>query len=60
MRRVGMSAEEFRRLGAECLRLAQLANNEADKLALIHMAEHYRRLAHRVESEKRDPIEKAC
>jgi hypothetical protein len=53
-----MGAEEFRRRGAECLRLAQLANNEADKLALLHMAEHYRRLAHQVETDRRDPSDK--
>jgi hypothetical protein len=47
-----MKADEFRRLAAECLRLAQLAKERADKLLLLQMAESYRQIAERSECEK--------
>ena len=39
------SIERYRRFAAECLKLAQSASNEGDKVLLLHMAETWRRLA---------------
>ena len=44
-------AEEYRQSAAECVRMAQHATNEADKLSLLQMAEIWRELANRLEEE---------
>jgi hypothetical protein len=49
-----MSPEECRRNGAECLRLAQLVTNPADKMLLLHLADAWRRLAERAEFQSAD------
>jgi hypothetical protein len=49
-----MKPEECRRNGAECLKLAQSAANPADKMVLLHLADAWRRLAERIESEPAD------
>ena len=49
-----MSPEECRCNGAECLKLAQLVANPADKMLLLHLADAWRRLAERAEFQPAD------
>jgi hypothetical protein len=49
-----MKPDQCRRSGAECLKLAQLVANPADKMLLLHLADAWRRLAERIESESTD------
>jgi hypothetical protein len=53
-----MKAEQYGRCGAECLRLAQLTTGDADKVLLLHMADAWRRLAERIESQSADRDER--
>jgi hypothetical protein len=46
-----MSPEECRRNGAECLMLAQSVTNPSDKMLLLHLADAWRHLAERIESQ---------
>jgi hypothetical protein len=46
-----MKPDQYRLYGAECLRLSKLASNESDRLLLLHMADAWRRLAERNESQ---------
>jgi len=43
--------ERYRRYSAKCLSLARLAQNDADRAVLLHMAEAWRQLAERMERE---------
>jgi hypothetical protein len=50
------SAEDYRRNASECVRLAQNAQNPADKALLLKMAETWLRLAEQAEGrESKDP-----
>jgi hypothetical protein len=49
-----VTPEQYRLNGAECLRLARLVANPADKMLLLHLADAWRRLAERTESEPPD------
>jgi hypothetical protein len=46
-----MKPDRYRLYGAECLRLAKLASNVGDRLLLLHMADAWRRLAERSETQ---------
>jgi hypothetical protein len=46
-----MGSDQDRLYGADCLRLAKLVSNESDRLLLLHMADAWRRLAERSESQ---------
>jgi hypothetical protein len=49
-------AHEYRRHAAECVGVARLINNPADKAMLLDMAQKWRSLAEREEAqEKREP-----
>jgi hypothetical protein len=54
-----MSSEQYRQHAAICLRLAQLATDERDKIMLLHMADAWRRLAGRIESGSADRDERS-
>jgi hypothetical protein len=41
--------DEYRRLAAECLRVAQASNNPNDKALLLEMAQKWRELAKKIE-----------
>jgi hypothetical protein len=43
-------AERYRGYAAECVRLAQLSGNPADKALLVEMAENWVRMAERAEA----------
>jgi hypothetical protein len=43
--------EQCRLSGAECLMLAQSVTNDTDRVLLLHMADAWRRLAERIESQ---------
>jgi hypothetical protein len=43
-------AERYRGYAAECVRLAQLSSNPADKALLVEMAENWIRMAERAEA----------
>ena len=43
--------EDYRRYAAECLRLAQQFRNQAEAALLLKMAERWRELAERAESD---------
>jgi hypothetical protein len=45
-----VTPEQCRLNGAECLKLAQVVANPADKMLLLHLADAWRRLAERFES----------
>jgi len=49
-----MSAERCRQLAADCLRLAVLTNEPAEKALLLEMAERWRLLAGQMESRQSD------
>jgi hypothetical protein len=51
-------AGEYRRYAAECLRMANSKDDVGEKAVLLQMAEHWRELAERVETEKREPAER--
>jgi hypothetical protein len=42
-------AEDYRRYGAECLRIAQTISSPAEKSVLLQMAEIWQRLASQIE-----------
>ena len=44
-------AEEYRRYAAECIRVAQHAQNPLDKALLLEMAQKWRALAEKMELE---------
>jgi hypothetical protein len=46
-------AEEYRQYAAECIRVAQQMQNPADKTMLLDMAQKWRALAAKAESEQR-------
>jgi hypothetical protein len=46
-----MRPEQCRRHGAECLKLAQSVTNDVDRVLLLLMADAWRRLAERIESQ---------
>jgi len=43
-------AERYRGYAAECVRLAQLSSNPADKALLVEMADNWIRMAERAEA----------
>jgi hypothetical protein len=45
-------AEEYRQYAAECIRVAQQMQNPADKTMLLDMAQKWRALAAKAESEQ--------
>jgi hypothetical protein len=45
-------AEDYRRYASECLRIAQTISGDAEKRALLQMAETWRRLSSEIESRK--------
>ena len=47
-------ADEYRRHAAECLRVAQRVTNPNDKALLIQMAENWRELAEKFETNGED------
>lgn len=49
------AGERYRRYAAECLKLAQEADAEADNILLREMAETWRALADRLQAPMRDP-----
>jgi hypothetical protein len=48
-------AGQYRRYAAECLRLANSSDDLREKALLLQMAEQWRQLAQRDETEKREP-----
>jgi hypothetical protein len=44
-------AHEYRRYAADCVRVARLINNPADKAMLLDMAQKWRSLAEREEAQ---------
>jgi hypothetical protein len=47
-----VTSEQCRLNGAECLKLAQVAANPAGKMLLLHLADAWRRLAERIETDR--------
>jgi hypothetical protein len=47
-------ADQYRRHAAECVRLAQLINDPAEKALLLQMAETWKRVAERAEAREDD------
>jgi hypothetical protein len=43
-------AQRYLSYAAECVRLAQLSTSPTDKVLLLQMAEHWKRLAERAEA----------
>jgi hypothetical protein len=48
-----MSSDRCRQLAADCLKLAQLANEPSEKALLLEMAERWRLLAEQFEARQR-------
>jgi hypothetical protein len=44
-------SEEYRRLAADCVRIAQQTENQETKALLLHMAEKWRELAERADNQ---------
>jgi hypothetical protein len=53
------STDDYRRLAAECLRIAHESQNPKDRALLLRMAETWMRLAERSESRRSPDIESA-
>lgn len=52
-----MSADKCRQLAADCLRLAQDANDPSEKALLVEMAERWRLLAEQFEARQKSADE---